>query len=150
MRDEERVSVLVTTHLMEEAEKCDRLAIFSEGNVVAMGTPLELRSEIGGDVIVLETPSPEPLAAKIRQRFGAEPKVAVLDGKVRLERASGHRFITELVEAFPGEIDSVSVSKPTLEDVFIRRTGHRFWSEDADASADGATVKTAKAKGKKR
>ena len=53
------------------------------------------------------------------------------DGRVRIEREAGHRFITDVVEAFPGEIDSVSVSKPTLEDVFIRRTGHRFWNEDA-------------------
>jgi ABC-2 type transport system ATP-binding protein len=52
-----------------------------------------------------------------------------MDGKLRLERAAGHRFATEIVEAFPGEIQSISVSKPTLEDVFIRRTGHRFWSE---------------------
>ena len=52
----------------------------------------------------------------------------MLQGKVRLEREKGHRFITDVVEAFPGEIEAVSVSKPTLEDVFIHRTGHRFWT----------------------
>jgi ABC-2 type transport system ATP-binding protein len=141
LRDEERVSVLVTTHLMEEAERCDRLAIFSEGNRVALGTPLELRSEIGGDVIVMESANAASLAGRIAERFSVEAKE--LDGKVRMEREHGHRFITDVVEAFPGEIDSVSVHKPTLEDVFIHRTGHRFWSE-----MNGGDTEAAEPKGK--
>jgi ABC-2 type transport system ATP-binding protein len=131
LRDEERVSVLVTTHLMEEAERCDRLAILNEGKLVALGTPAELRHEIGGDVIVLDARDPDSLAQRIESRFAI--KAQVLAGKVRIERESGHRFITDVVEAFPGEIDAVSVSKPTLEDVFIHRTGHRFWT-DANGS----------------
>jgi len=127
LRDEEKVSVLVTTHLMEEAERCDRLAILNEGKVVALGTPNELKHEIGGDVIVLDARDPASLAERLHQRFHVEAQV--LQGKVRLEREQGHRFITDVVEAFPGEIDAVSVSKPTLEDVFIHRTGHRFWTE---------------------
>ena len=132
LRDQEGVTVLVTTHLMEEAERCDRLAILSEGKLVALGTPAELKSEIGGDVILLESSNPEALAGKMRTRFNVAPQV--LDGRVRLEREAGHKFITEVVEAFPGEIDSVSVSKPTLEDVFIDRTGHRFWMEEQTKS----------------
>ncbi len=132
LRDQEGVTILVTTHLMEEAERCDRLAILSEGNLVALGTPAELKSKIGGDVIVLEADDPQQLAQKMQARFGVAPQV--LDGRVRLEREAGHRFITEVVEAFPGEIHSVSVSKPTLEDVFIDRTGHRFWMEEQTKS----------------
>lgn len=128
LRDEERVSVLVTTHLMEEAERCDRLAILSEGNLVALGTPAELKSEIGGDVILLESGEPDSLAQRIKQHFGLAP--TVMDGRVRLEIKNGHRFVTDVVEAFPGEIQGVSVHKPSLEDVFIRRTGHRFWREE--------------------
>jgi ABC-2 type transport system ATP-binding protein len=132
LRDQEKVTVLVTTHLMEEAERCGRLAILNEGKVVALGTPSELKQEIGGDVIVLEARDPESLAQRVRQRFRLEAQV--LQGKVRLEREHGHRFLTEVVEAFPKEIDAVSVSKPTLEDVFIRRTGHRFWTEGSQRS----------------
>ena len=131
LRDEEHVSVLVTTHLMEEAERCDRLAIYANGNVVGLGTPAELKSEIGGDVILLESHEPDLLAQRIEQRFGLHP--TVLDHRVRLEIESGHRFVTDVVEAFPGEIEGVSVHKPSLEDVFIRRTGHRFWTEESDA-----------------
>lgn len=131
LRDEERVTVLVTTHLMEEAERCDRLAIYANGSVVGLGTPAELKSEIGGDVIMLESHDPDSLAQRIEQRFGLQP--TVLDHRVRLEIESGHRFVTDVVEAFPGEIEGVSVHKPSLEDVFIRRTGHRFWTEESDA-----------------
>ncbi|HVP42082.1 MAG TPA: ATP-binding cassette domain-containing protein [Terriglobales bacterium] len=128
LREEEHITIIVTTHLMEEAEYCDRLAILSNGKLVALGTPAELKHEIGGDVILLEPAGDaEALAAKIGQRFNVKP--AVMDGKVRLEIGQGHRFVTDVVEAFPGEIQSVSVSKPTLEDVFIDRTGHRFWNE---------------------
>ena len=127
LRDQENVTIIVTTHLMEEAEHCDRLAILSEGKLVALGTPAALKHEIGGDVILLEAVNPDSLAHQIRARFGLA--TSVLDGKVRLEREQGHRFVTDVVEAFPGEIQSVSVSKPTLEDVFIHRTGHRFWTD---------------------
>jgi ABC-2 type transport system ATP-binding protein len=134
LRDEEHVSVLVTTHLMEEAERCDRLAILNEGNLVALGTPAELKSEIGGDVVLLDAADDaEALAEHIRARFHVE--TTVLENQVRLERKGAHRFVTEVVEAFPGEIEAISVSKPALEDVFIRRTGHKFWSEKDEAES---------------
>jgi ABC-2 type transport system ATP-binding protein len=131
LRDQEQVTVLVTSHLMEEAERCDRLAILSEGNLVALGTPTELTREIGGDVVVLEARDPSSLADRIRQRFHVD--ATVLDSHVRFEIENGHRFVPDVVEAFPGEIQSLSISKPTLEDVFIHRTGHRFWSEEEAA-----------------
>jgi ABC-2 type transport system ATP-binding protein len=127
LRAQEDVSIIVTTHLMEEAERCDRLAILNLGEIVGLGTPAELRSEIGGDVVMLQAADPAALAARIQDRF----KIAatVLDSKVRLEIRDGLKFVTALAEAFPGTIQSVSISKPTLDDVFISRTGHRFWRE---------------------
>jgi ABC-2 type transport system ATP-binding protein len=140
LRDEEHVSVLVTTHLMEEAERCDRLAIMNEGNLVALGTPAELKSEIGGDVILLDAArDAELLAAHIRARFDVE--AAVLGTQVRIEREGGHRFVLDVVEAFPGEIQAISVSKPALEDVFINRTGHKFWSEERETNSADETRK---------
>jgi ABC-2 type transport system ATP-binding protein len=127
LRNEAGMTILLTTHLMEEADRCDRIAILDCGRLVALNTPRQLKEEIGGDVISVETRQPEPLAEQIGKRFGGEPRV--LDGSVRVERANGHRFIAELVEAFPGQIDAVSVHKPTLEDVFIRLTGHQFEGE---------------------
>ena len=128
LRDEEHVSVLVTTHLMEEAERCDRLAIMNEGNLVALGTPAELKSEIGGDVIIARR-CPRCRTAG-RTNPGPVPRgYTVMGNQVRIEHEGGHRFVPEVVEAFPGEIQAISVSKPALEDVFIHRTGHKFWSE---------------------
>jgi ABC-2 type transport system ATP-binding protein len=133
LRDEEHVSVLVTTHLMEEAERCDRLAIMNEGNLVALGTPAELKSEIGGDVVLFDAAhDAEMLAERIRARFHVE--TTVLENQVRMEREDAHRFVTEVVEAFPGEIVALSISQPALEDVFIRHTGHKFWSETENSS----------------
>ena len=135
LRDEEHVSVLVTTHLMEEAERCDRLAILNEGNLVALGTPTELKSEIGGDVIMLDAAHDVVvLAEHVRTRFHVE--ASVLGNQVRIEQEAGHRFVPDVVEAFPGEIQAISVSKPALEDVFIHRTGHKFWSEELEPSSD--------------
>ena len=67
-----------------------------------------------------------------------------MDKHVRLEIENGHHFVPDVVEAFPGEIQSLSVSKPTLEDVFIHRTGHRFWSEEAEAAPEKGRKKSAK------
>jgi len=133
--------VLVTTHLMEEAERCDRLAIMNEGNLVALGTPAELKSEIGGDVVLLDAAHDAGLLAeRIRDRFHVE--TTVLDNQVRVERQGAHRFVTEVVEAFPGEIEALSISKPALEDVFIRRTGHKFWSENEGSENNNEEAKS--------
>ena len=121
LRREEGVTILLTTHILEEAGRCDRLVLLHQGNIVAQGSPGELRASIGGDVVVLEAADAAALAAGIGQRFGIRPTIA--DGHVRVEIQNGHRFITEVVEAFPGAIDSVGLHKPTLEDVFVRETG---------------------------
>jgi ABC-2 type transport system ATP-binding protein len=133
LRDQDGVTVCLTTHFMDEAESCDRLAILDRGQLVALGTPETLKSRIGGDVIVLEAREPERLRSQIQARFGNH--INVVNGQVRLERPQGHRFITDLVEAFPGQIEAVTVAKPTLEDVFIHETGHQFWEESHASGA---------------
>ncbi len=121
LRGQEGVTILLTTHILDEADRCDRLALLHQGRVVAEGTPAHLRSRIGGDVVVLEAADAPALRRQIETRFALQP--TVMDGVVRVEIANGHRFITEVVEAFPGAIQSVGLHKPTLEDVFVRETG---------------------------
>ena len=128
LRTTDRVTVLITTHIMEEADRCDRLALLDRGKLVALDTPAALKEQIGGDVISVESRDPAALRDQIRQKFQIEG--TILNSNVRLERPRGHEFITELVEAFPGQIDAVSVGKPTLEDVFIHLTGHRFEGDE--------------------
>jgi ABC-2 type transport system ATP-binding protein len=124
LRASEGVTVMLTTHTMEEAESCERILLLDEGKTLALDTPEALKAEIGGHVVAAQTNDPVRLQEKIRARFGGSP--AVVGDTVRIERERGHEFITELIEAFPGEIDAVTLSKPTLEDVFIQRTGHQF------------------------
>ena len=124
LREAAGVSIMLTTHTMEEAESCERILLLDRGKTLALDTPATLKAEIGGDVVAAQTREPAKLQEKIRARFGGES--SVVGDTVRIERERGHEFVTELIEAFPGEIDAVTLSKPTLEDVFIQRTGHRF------------------------
>ena len=125
VRERDATTIVLTTHLLDEADRAERIAIMHEGRLAALGEPAALRAELGGDAITIQTDRPEPLAAAIRGRFACESQV--VDGAVRLEQPDGHQWIPRLVEAFPQEIQSVTLGKPTLEDVFIARTGHRFF-----------------------
>ena len=133
LREQDGVTVVLTTHYMDEAERCDRVAILHRGNLVALDAPAALKDQVGGDVVVVQTPDPDALRQKIRARFGCEP--ALVDGELRVERPRGHEFVRDLVDAFPAEVTLVTYGKPTLEDVFIHLTGHRFWGADAAEEA---------------
>lgn len=129
------ISIALTTHLMEEADRCDDLAILSEGKLVATGTPAALKATVGGDMITV-TPEPAPgedpnaaaeaLRNSIADRWGpwSDGKTPqVIESAVRFEHSDGPAFIARLTEALPGRIRSVTVGRPTIEDVFMLKTG---------------------------
>jgi ABC-2 type transport system ATP-binding protein len=120
---------MLTTHFMEEGDRCDRLALVERGTLVAEGTPEGLKGEIGGEVVLISTEDPKALSQEIQNHFDLE--ATVQGARVRLEDERAHSFIAQLVESFPDRIDSLSLSKPTLEDVFLHRTGRGLW-EDAE------------------
>lgn len=130
LRDRDGVTVVLTTHYLEEAERCDRIAILDGGRLVAMAPPGELKARVGGDVVVIRGAAPEALQRKLLQRL--KLKSQIVDGTVRIERPRGHELVREVVEAFGDEIDSVSFGKPTLEDAFVHLTGHQFFAEPAE------------------
>jgi ABC-2 type transport system ATP-binding protein len=123
-------TILLTTHLMDEAEHCHRLAIMDQGRLVVIGMPAALKERIGGDIITLTTAQPQVLRQSLQQRFGISADE--VNRTLRIERPRGHQFIPELIEAFPGLIDSVSLGKPTLQDVFIHVTGHGLSSGEEE------------------
>lgn len=127
LRDRDFVSSLLTTHLMDEADRCDAVAVLDEGKLVAHDRPAALKDTIGGDVVTIHAASPNELAKRAEQRFSVT--ATVIDGVVHIEREKGHEFVPDLIEAFPGEIDSVTVGRPTLDDVFLHLTGHTLWDE---------------------
>jgi ABC-2 type transport system ATP-binding protein len=118
------VTVLLTTHFIEEADRCDRLLLLDRGRVVATGTPGELKRDLGGEVVILTADEPEALASELAHRFGLEP---VVDGEeVRVIRPAAHALIAPVAEAFAGRYRSLTVAEPTLEHVFLARTGRGF------------------------
>lgn len=125
-------TILTTTHLMDEGDRCDRVAILDQGKIVAIGTPAALKAEIGGDVITIETDDASGLRDEITKRFGVTPQA--YGSQLRLERASGHAFIPQLVEAFPGRLRTVSLSRPSLEDAFLHHAGRRFADSHTEAA----------------
>jgi len=137
------VTVLLTTHFMEEGDRCDRLVLLSRGTIVAEGAPAELKREIGGDVVTVTGvtgPTGGNAEALAREIAALHPELVpqVRDGAVRLERERGHELAARLAEALPGRIESVTVARPTLEDVFLRRTGHRLYDESGDEAEAAA------------
>lgn len=121
------VTVLTTTHLMEEAERCDHVAILDQGKIVAVGDPESLREEIGGEVVTVETTEPDELAKRVREKLGVD--VDQSGRTVRFSQVSAYHSLASIVEMAGPTIVSINVARPTLEDVFLKRTGHRFWGD---------------------
>jgi len=124
LRRTDGTTILLTTHYLDEAEDADRIAILSAGRLVAWGSPAELKATVAGDAITVETAEPEALAAEMTAALAVPARV--VEGAVRLEVPGGHHWIPRIVEAFPGRVRAIRLGQPTLEDVFIDRTGKRF------------------------
>ncbi len=127
LRSEDGTTILLTTHLMDDADRCDRIAILDAGRIIAMDTPDELKRRIGGDVITIRSKRPTEAAEKVERLLDRKP--SCMGDVLRLELANAHLLVPQLVEALADDIDGISLAKPTLEDVFVRETGHRFWNE---------------------
>ncbi|MBX6341021.1 MAG: ATP-binding cassette domain-containing protein, partial [Thermomicrobiaceae bacterium] len=129
LRAETGTTLFLTTHYMDEAERCDRIAIIDHGRIVALDTPERLKSRVGGDVITLRTRDDARAAAAIEERFGLQPTRA--GGALRLEVAGGEAFIPRLIQELPVPIETVSLRRPSLDDVFLRLTGRAMRDEEA-------------------
>jgi ABC-2 type transport system ATP-binding protein len=138
LRDREGVTMFMTTHYMDEAEHCDRIAIVDNGKIVALDTPRALKALVGGDIVTLQTSNNGRALGQLERlrpnavREGPEQQLIV-------ETTEGDRFIPEMMTALGGggddrvDVISVSLSRPTLEDVFIKLTGHGIRHQAADA-----------------
>ena len=120
----EGMTVVMTTHLLEEAERADRLAILDQGRLVALDTPEALRQSVGGDVVSVSCREAPSLSDDILHEF--EVAATTVDGGLRLEVADGGQLVGQLMQRFGDRVSSITVGRPTLEDVFVAKTGHRF------------------------
>src|SRR5262249_52067831 len=128
LRSEQEMTILLTTHILDEADHCDRLIIMDEGRVIEIGTPVELKGRIAGDCVIVHAVDLDGLAGRMKERLGLSPQR--IDASLRIETPRGHELIARLVDAFGPEIDSITLARPTLEDVFIDRTGRRLAAEN--------------------
>jgi ABC-2 type transport system ATP-binding protein len=142
-RRRDGTTVAFTTHLLDEGDRSDRVAILDRGRVVASGSPERLKAEVGRQVLAL-TPAPSGpddapdagLRAEI-ERLASRP-AREAEGRILLDAADGARLVPLLSEALGGRIAGISLSRPTLFDVFLRRTGHRFEAPDEGFRAGDA------------
>jgi len=127
-RKEEGVTVLMTTHILEEAEDCDELAILDRGEIVARGTPDQLKAEISGEVLTIEADEPEQLQREIEAKLGL--KAEQVSSALRLEAPKAFELSMTLGKEFGDRIRSLRIGRPTLGDVFLRKTGRLFSGEE--------------------
>ena len=130
LREREDITVFLTTHYMDEAEHCDRIAIMDAGRIVALGTPEALKAAIGKDRVQITTTDDEAAIAALRNRFGIE--AGMHSGEVTFAVADGERFVPRLFAELGVSIRSVSVASPSLDDVFLAHTGSTI--RDAESS----------------
>jgi ABC-2 type transport system ATP-binding protein len=137
LRTQENVTMFMTTHYMDEAEHCDRIAVIDHGKIVALDTPAKLKALVGGDIVTVTTSDKEAAAARLAGIPGVETRIGP-DGQLIAETTHGDRFIPQLMELLGRApaitVDGINVSRPTLEDVFIKLTGHGIRGADAESS----------------
>jgi ABC-2 type transport system ATP-binding protein len=124
------LTVFMTTHYMEEAEWCDRIAIIDRGTIVALGSPDELKAQVGGDIVVVSTADNARAAEEIAGKLGA---TALVDGEsLRIEVSDGSAFVPQLVMALSMPVKNVTVRRPSLDDVFLKLTGRAIREEEGE------------------
>jgi ABC-2 type transport system ATP-binding protein len=131
LKRSEEITIFMTTHYMDEAEWCDRIAIMDHGEIVALDAPDTLKASVGTDRIMIHTEDNDAALSELEQRFGIEARIA--EGAVTFGVPAGEEFVPRLFSELDLPIRSVSVSRPTLDDVFMSYTGTTIRDAEEDA-----------------
>ena len=132
LKEQEEITIFMTTHYMDEAEWCDRIAIMDHGQIVALDPPETLKAGVGTDRVMIQTDDDEATIAALEDRFGLEARI--VEGAVTFGVPAGEQFVPRLFEELGIPIRSVSVSRPTLDDVFMSYTGTSIRDAEEDHS----------------
>lgn len=133
LRRKEELTIFLTTHYMDEAENCDRIAIIDHGEIVALDTPDALKSQVGGDMLTLKTDDIESAVSELHEKHSLEPEIK--DSTITVRVPNGEEFLPKFVRSFEGRIQSIGLRRPTLDDVFIHLTGREIRDEEVDEQA---------------
>ncbi len=131
LRATRNITIFLTTHYMDEAENCDRIAVIDNGRIIALDTPDKLKAMVGGDVLTLKTGDLERAKTEISNHFKLE--LMEQDSKLVMEVPDGESFLPQLIKAIDVPIDSISLRRPTLDDVFLKLTGRTMREESGGA-----------------
>jgi ABC-2 type transport system ATP-binding protein len=118
---------------MDEAEVADRIGIIDRGRIIALDTPDRLKDGLGGDVVTLQAQNNDAAATELRDKYGVDPVIE--DGHISFSVPQGERFLPKLCGSFESPLISVGIHRPTLDDVFIKLTGHAIRDEEASPMA---------------
>ena len=129
LKREKEMTIFMTTHYMNEAENCDRIAIIDHGKIIALDTPDNLKAKVRGDVISMKSNDKLSLKKELEERYRVEVKEK--DSTMRIEVANGDQFLPRLFNELTAKIDAIELRKPTLDDVFLNFTGHAIREEAA-------------------
>jgi ABC-2 type transport system ATP-binding protein len=132
LREQEEITIFMTTHYMDEAEWCERIAIMDHGQIVALGSPEALKAEVGKDRVMIHTADDEAAIEALSERFGLSARMA--EGAVTFGVSSAEEFVPKLFAELGVPIKSVNLSRPTLDDVFMSYTGTTIRDAEEDAS----------------
>ncbi|HEY32024.1 MAG TPA: ATP-binding cassette domain-containing protein [Dehalococcoidia bacterium] len=133
LRKQEDLTIFMTTHYMDEAENCDRIAVIDQGKIIALDTPDNLKDSLGGDVVILEAEDSQKAMLELEGKYNLSPQLQ--DQTITFSVPHGETFLPELMRSFQSKIVSISVHGPTLDDVFLKLTGHAIRDQEADAWA---------------
>jgi ABC-2 type transport system ATP-binding protein len=124
MRERETTTLFLTTHYLDEAERCDRVAVIDDGRIVAQGSPAELKSVLAADQVELRTGDDATAAAMLRARFGID--AVPCDRGLRIRADDGASLVPRICAGLGVPVYEVTVTRPSLDDVFLHHTGHRI------------------------
>jgi ABC-2 type transport system ATP-binding protein len=131
LKEREEITIFMTTHYMDEAEWCDRIAIMDHGEIVALDAPDKLKAGVGKDRVTIDTEDDEAAIEALKQLFDIDAVIA--EGHVTFGVPGGEQFVPRLFAELPVHIQGVSVSRPTLDDVFMSFTGTTIRDAEEDA-----------------
>ena len=129
LKQEKEMTIFMTTHYMNEAENCNRIAIIDHGKIIVLNSPDNLKTKIGGDVVRMKTSDKPSLKKELKERYNVEIKDE--DGTLQIEVTNGNQFLPRLFNELTTKIDAIELRKPTLDDVFLHFTGHAIREEEA-------------------
>ncbi len=132
LRKRENLAIFMTTHYMDEAENCDRIAIMDYGRTVALDTLEKLKDGVGGDVISIKTEDNQEAVRLLEGQYKFKPSIE--NGIISFTVSQGEEFLPKFVSGFPLRLISIGLRRPTLEDVFLKLTGRNIREEEVDST----------------